>query len=275
VDLFVSTSADGAMWTANQQVTTAQSNESTTNAARNNNNYGEYLGLAAFGCSAYVGWTDARNANFTAGTNEDVFAARTILDDEAPVIANVPAPIVVEQTSLAGTPVNVALPTATDNCDPDVEITSDSPGLFPLGVTVVTFTAEDDAGNTSTAMTTVTVVDTTPPTIGAASAAPGSLWPRNHKMQPVVVSVDVTDICDATVDCQIIGVTSNEPINGLGDGNTEPDFVVTGNLTVDLRAEASGGGSGRIYTITVQCTDDSGNSATQDVVVTVAHDQGN
>jgi hypothetical protein len=273
-DLFVSTSTDGVTWAANQRLTTAASNESTTNPARNGNNYTEYMGLVAFGCRSYTGWTDARAANFTAGTNEDVYAASTLLDNEDPVIANVPPPIAVEQTSLAGTPVDVPLPTATDNCDVDVTITSDSPGIFPLGVTLVTFTAEDDAGNTSVAFTTVTVVDTTPPTIGAATADPNSLWPRNHKLVPVVVTVDVTDICDATVDCQIVNVTSNEPINGLGDGNTEPDFVVTGNLTVDLRAEASGGGDGRIYTITVQCTDDSGNSAMSAVEVSVAHDQG-
>jgi hypothetical protein len=57
-----------------------------TSTARNNNNYAEYMGLAAFRCSAYVGWTDARAANFTAGTNEDVYAARTILDNEPPVM---------------------------------------------------------------------------------------------------------------------------------------------------------------------------------------------
>jgi hypothetical protein len=273
-DLFVSTSTDGLTWAANQRLTTAASNESTTNPARNGNNYTEYMGMAAFGCRSYVGWTDARAASFTAGLNEEVFAANTLLDDEDPFLSNVPAPIVVEQTSLAGTPVVVPLPTATDNCDTDVTITSDSPGVFPLGVTVVTFTAEDDAGNVSMAFTTVTVVDTTAPTIGAATADPGSLWPRNHKLRAVVISVDVTDICDAAVDCQIVSVTSNEPINGLGDGNTEPDFIITGDLTVDLRAEASGLGSGRVYTITVQCTDDSGNSATREVNVTVPHDQG-
>jgi hypothetical protein len=274
VDIFVATSTNGTAWAVNQQLTTAASNESTTNPARNGNNYGEYNGLAAFRCSAYVGWTDARAANFTAGTNEDVFTARTILDNEAPVISNVPPPIVVEQTSLAGTPVVVPLPTATDNCDASVTVTSDAPALFPLGVTVVTFTAEDAAGNTSTAMTTVTVQDTTAPTISAATADPDTLWPPNHKLRPVVVSVTVSDICDATVDCQIVSVASNEPINGVGDGNSEPDYVITGDLTVDLRAERSGGGSGRIYTITVQCTDDSGNSATRDVQVTVSHDQG-
>jgi hypothetical protein len=273
-DVFISTSVDGVAWTANQRLTTAASNESTTNAARDGNNYGEYSGLIARKCIAYAIWTDGRAANFTGGTNEDVYTARSILDAVAPVIGNVPGPIQAEQTSLAGTPVVVPLPTATDNCDDNVTITSNAPAVFPLGTTTVTFTATDDAGNSSTATTTVTIVDTTAPTINSVSANPSTLWPPNHKLRPVVVSVNVSDICDAHLDCLIISVSSNEPINGLGDGDTAPDWVITGNLTVNLRAERSGTGSGRVYTITVRCTDDSGNSSTRAVQVTVAHDQG-
>jgi HYR domain-containing protein len=273
-DVFISTSGDGVTWTANQRLTTAASNESTTNAARNNNDYGEYFGLIAHKCIAYAVWTDGRAANFTGGTNEDVYTARSILDAVAPVLGNVPGPIQAEQTSLAGTSVIVPLPTATDNCDDNVTITSSAPAVFPLGTTTVTFTATDAAGNSSTATTTVTIVDTTPPTIHSVSANPSTLWPPNHKLRPVLVSVDVSDICDAHLDCLIISVSSNESINGLGDGNTAPDWVITGNLTVDLRAERSGTGDGRVYTITVRCTDDSGNSSTRAVQVTVAHDQG-
>jgi len=69
-------------------------------------------------------------------------------------------------------------------------------------------------------------------------------------------------------------VTSNEPVNGTGDGDQEPDWEITGPLTVNLRAERAGTGSGRVYTLTVQCSDDSGNSSTGSVAVTVPHDQG-
>jgi hypothetical protein len=154
-----------------------------------------------------------------------------------------------------------------------VTVTSNAPAVFPLGTTTVTFTATDDAGNSSTATTTVTIVDTTPPIINAVTANPSTLWPPNHKLRPVVLSVDVSDICDAHLDCSIISVSSNEPVDGLGDGDTAPDWIITGNLTVNLRAERSGIGNGRVYTITVRCTDDSGNSSTKAAVVTVAHDQ--
>jgi hypothetical protein len=69
--------------------------------------------------------------------------------------------------------------------------------------------------------------------------------------------------------CRIISVASNEPVEGLGDGDTAPDWLVTGNLTLNLRAERSGKGAGRVYTMTVECADASGNRSTKAVTVTV------
>jgi len=62
-------------------------------------------------------------------------------------------------------------------------------------------------------------------------------------------------------------------VTGKGD-HTTPDWQVTGDLRLDLRSERTGGGSGRLYTITVQCTDASGNAAAGTVSVSVPHDQG-
>jgi hypothetical protein len=200
-------------------------------------------------------------------------ATVTVLDLEAPVLSNVPGPIQVEQTALAGTPVTVPLPTATDNCSASLPVTSDAPAVFPLGVTTVTFTATDASGNSATATTTVTVTDTTPPSIQNVSATPPALRPPNHKFVPVTFTVDVSDICDAAPTCQVVSVTSNEPVNGKGDGNTEPDWRIVDDLVVELRAERAGPGAGRRYTVTLRCTDDSGNSALRSVDVPVAHDQ--
>jgi hypothetical protein len=44
-------------------------------------------------------------------------------------------------------------------------VTNDAPAAFPIGVTLVTWAATDAAGNTSTCIESVTVVDTTPPRI--------------------------------------------------------------------------------------------------------------
>ena len=196
-----------------------------------------------------------------------------VVDTEPPVLSNVPGPIKVEQTALAGTPVVVPLPTATDNCSASVPVTSDAPAVFPLGTTTVTFTATDGSGNVAHASTTVTVVDTTPPVIHQVTATPGALWPPNHKMVPVTFTVDVSDICDAAPSCRVVSVTSNEPTNGKGSGHTAPDWRIVDDLKVELRAERSGPGSGRVYTVTVRCTDGSGNSTLRTVAVPVAHDR--
>jgi hypothetical protein len=68
-------------------------------------------------------------------------------------------------------------------------------------------------------------------------------------------------------------VTSSEPVTGPGD-STSPDWVITGPLSLDLRAERLSTGPGRIYTIAIRCTDSSGNTATKNVTVTAPHDQG-
>ncbi|RLB32230.1 MAG: hypothetical protein DRG87_00185 [Deltaproteobacteria bacterium] len=88
------------------------------------------------------------------------------------------------------------------------------------------------------------------------------------------VSVAASDNCDESPQSIIADVNSNEPTDGLGDGDKAPDWEITGDLTVDLRAKRSGTGSGRVYTISVKCCDAWGNTATQNVEVTVPHDQG-
>ena len=114
--------------------------------------------------------------------------------------------------------------------------------------------------------------DSDPPIIGSVTSSPNVLWPPNHKMVPVSVSVSSSDNCGVPV-CIINSVSSNEPENGLGDGDTAPDSEITRDLKVNLRAERSGTGSGRVYTITVMCADVFGNSSTSNTTVTVPKDQ--
>jgi hypothetical protein len=55
-------------------------------------------------------------------------------------------------------------------------------------------------------------------------------------------------------------------------GPGQADWLVTGALTLKLRAEREGRGDGRTYVITVMCTDTSGNSASGTGTVVVPHD---
>jgi hypothetical protein len=107
------------------------------------------------------------------------------------------------------------------------------------------------------------------PTIEAISASPEMLSPPNHQMVPVSVSVSISNECNAPATCRIISVNSNEPVEGTGDGDTSPDWIITGDLTVDLRAERSGQGDGRKYSVTIACTTTTGDSSTKNVSVTV------
>ena len=115
-----------------------------------------------------------------------------------------------------------------------------------------------------------TLPDTQPPVISSLSASPDALWPPNHKIVRVALTVDASDDT-GVVGSHIVSVSSNEPDNSLGDGDTLGDIQVTGDLTLLLRAERSGKGADRVYTITVECEDAAGNASQASVAVTVPH----
>jgi hypothetical protein len=144
---------------------------------------------------------------------------------------------------------------------------------LPLGTTTIILVVNDGSLDSVPDTIDIIVEDTTPPYF-TALANPDTLWPPNHRMVPISISVEGSDNCDPEPVCEIVSVSSDEPADGPGDGHTLQDWEITGNLTVNLRAERSGLGDGRLYTITVECTDASGNSSEKNAVVTVPHDSG-
>jgi hypothetical protein len=84
-------------------------------------------------------------------------------------------------------------------------------------------------------------------------ATPDVLWPPNHKMAAVKLFPTTKDDCDPNPVCRVQSVTSTEP---PGD---EPDWTINDDLTVNLRAARSAKDRGRVYSITVTCTDKAGN----------------
>jgi hypothetical protein len=193
----------------------------------------------------------------------------TVRDTTAPVLS-LPSNITAEATSAAGAKVTWSA-SANDVVSGSIAVqcTPASNSLFAIGTSTVNCSAKDAANNSASGSFSVTVRDTTAPSITKISATPDSLKTPNHKMAAVTVSVTASDAGDSAPAARIIGVTSNEPVNGTGDGDTGPDWNVTGPLTVDLRAERAGNGNGRIYTITVEVTDRSGNKSNASVQVTV------
>ena len=158
--------------------------------------------------------------------------------------------------------------------DPDAGDTTtlrqEPPGPYPLGATPVTLTVTDNHGASNSCAATVTVIDTTPPTISDVAVTPNVLWPPNGKMVEVSVDYTATDDCSGVTN--VLAVTSNETSNGAGNG-TSPDWVIEDSHHVQLRAERSSAGTGRVYTITAISTDNAGNSSTRTVAVTVPKNQ--
>ncbi|HXV75754.1 MAG TPA: hypothetical protein VD788_05490 [Candidatus Polarisedimenticolaceae bacterium] len=181
-----------------------------------------------------------------------------------------------ECTSPEGASPELGTPQVEDICDADPTVDNDAPSIFPIGTTNVTWTATDQSDNVGSDTQSVEVVDTTPPSL-AVWSTPSVLWSPNHKMIDIVVSVEVSDVCDSEVGVKLVSIDSNEPPNGNGDGNTQPDFdhadFGTDDRRFRLRAERKGNGDGRVYTIVYAATDDSGNETLASTTVTVPHDQ--
>jgi hypothetical protein len=148
---------------------------------------------------------------------------------------------------------------------------------LPPGKHAITLTARDGKGGTDTDSVTVTVNDTTPPTMTLA-LSPSVLWPLNHKPVSVIAKIQVHDTCDAEPpSVELLSVVSSDVANGRGDGNTATDIVSadvgTDDRELELRAERSGSASERTYTATYRATDLAGNQTEASAQVVVPHDR--
>lgn len=214
----------------------------------------------------------------TDGSGNSVSATQTVtvIDNTPPTIAACPQNIaVVVSYDQTGAAVSWPEPTASDNCSATLTSNYASGATFPPGTTTVTYTATDPAGQTATCSFTVTV-NRSPNCTAAPSIA--ELWPPNHKMVNITIQ-GVSDPDGDPVTITITKITQDEPLNTLGDGNTEPDGAGVGTSIAQVRAERSGTprvpGNGRVYRITYSASDGRGGECTGSVAVCVPHDQGN
>jgi hypothetical protein len=162
----------------------------------------------------------------------------------------------------------------SENCTPDDQLVQTQvplPGtLLGAGEYAVTLTATDASGNSSSCTVMVTVRsarDKTPPVIRSISATPSCLFPVNRKLVPVRINVVARDNMDPSPQCRIVSVRVNQKNHPCD--HTKRDWVVTGDLSLKLRAENYSHREMRVYTIKVACTDNAGNRSTKTVKVIV------
>jgi hypothetical protein len=112
-----------------------------------------------------VTWTATDASNNQATSTQQV----TIIDIQPPTVV-APAAVVMDnepgQCGRSASLVSLGTPTATDNCGV-VSLVNNAPTYYPVGVTTVTWTAQDAQGNMATATQTVTIRDVEKPTINA------------------------------------------------------------------------------------------------------------
>ncbi len=175
------------------------------------------------------------------GNTVTTTATVTVVDGTAPVFTSVPPAMSVEATGPAGAVVMLPAATAQDDGGGTVVITSDAPvdGVFPLGAIVVTFTATDPAGNTSTATMTVTVGDATPPTFTSV---------------PPALTVEAAGADGTVVTLEMLG-------NAVASDLVSEPVAVTN----DLPPICAPG----VTVVTFTATDAAGNTATATTSVTV------
>lgn len=233
--------------------------------------------------------TDKDGNPRVAGAAADMGAYEQAASNQPPV-ADAGPDQTVEQTTYDGAMVTLD---GTASYDPDgdelaYEWDVDADGQFDdalgptpevvlnLGAHEIALRVTDPAGLSDVDTVTVDVADSTPPEI-ALTVTEDPLWPPNHELH-LCATVVVTDLCDPDPTVAI-NVSCNQPVNGPGDGNTEPDWDVVwnddlGEWEIWLRAERAGRGSDRAYSIDVNATDASGNPAAASAEIKVAHDQG-
>ena len=143
----------------------------------------------------------------------------TATDTTAPVIT-APADILV----CNGSSITLGTPVTSDNCSSSIIVTNDAPSSYPLGTTVVTWTADDGYGNTATAAQNITVM---PLPVGSASnivICNGD--PSNLSLNSNIVGTTFTWTSSVIVG----GVIGNNDCTS-GCGNTIADVLTnTGNV---------------------------------------------
>ncbi|MEK7408157.1 MAG: SBBP repeat-containing protein [Acidobacteriota bacterium] len=252
------------------------------------------VALAPSGDAFVTGTTWSTNFPVTPGViqgafggDRDVFAARIPLGgppSNRPPVAVAGASQTVECASPGGTPVTL---NGSASYDPDgdpltfewknsantvIGNTAVINLTLAKGAYTFTLTVSDGKGGTASAAVGIVVRDTVAPQL-SFTLSPNVLRPPNHRLVAVTADVRVSDSCDPAPRVVLVSITSNEPDNGPDDGDTYNDIQGANpgsdDRSFSLRAERSGTGTGRIYTVSYRALDASGNTRDATGQVTV------
>jgi hypothetical protein len=163
-----------------------------------------------------------------------------------------------------------------DPCNPNADVLLGTGQILdcnlPLGTHTIILEVTDNAGASDTDVVIITVQDTTPPQF-TLSVTPTTLWPLSKRMIKITPAWTVTDLCDPDPNVSLVNIQITESGRLIGTYPGSTDILVDPNGPIYLRAWRSGNAASRIYTLTFQAVDGSGNSAQSIATVTVPHDQ--
>ncbi|MBL8292636.1 MAG: hypothetical protein JNN08_12410 [Bryobacterales bacterium] len=214
--------------------------------------------------------TDQRDVGRPQGARCDSGSVEVVSDVTAPVIT----PTVTGTAGTGGWYIG-AVTVTWDVYDPETGISSSSGCgtttlTFDTAGSVITCAATNGAGLSTNNSVTIKIDQTTPVISGLPAGC--ILWPPNHQLETVATISASAGGISGMASFSVTGI-SNEPDNGLGDGDKPGDIVITGSglqpRQVQLRAERSGTGTGRVYTITAMAVSGAGNTTTSHATFSV------
>ena len=164
-----------------------------------------------------ITWTAIDNSGNSESATQEIHVVDTI----SPVITPV-ADIVAEAVVSLNNIIELQEPSAADTLG-NVFVTSDAPEFFPIGETVVTWTATDLAGNTSNFAQKITILDSTIPVLQA---------PEDIMIEATSFDQNEVNLGEATAS------DNGEIISIINDA---PQFFMIGDTTVTWTTSDSSG----------------------------------
>ena len=139
------------------------------------------------------------------GNSTSISQEITVVDNEDPEFDNVlPIEISVDSTDCEATNIILPEPSFTDNCGV-VNVSNDAPSSHPIGSFDVTWTIQDEAGNSASIVQVVNIVDNIPPTITVSTLIVGT---DEGECFATIPELPIPDIDD---NCELISFTNDAP----------------------------------------------------------------